>query len=169
MQRAAASTSSPPSTPPEPPSKRQRLSNGLYNSISSTPQSDARSVEEALAVEDQKRTEALEREAANRGETNWYLSFKEPHSPATKTPLRIVSAGYAALDAADSALDRSTAEDDDPRGTPQLQGRRSFGKFNRKVEVRSPNISIGSCLEVLTETARSRRLFLRLIFRVGLI
>ena len=137
MQRAAASTSSPPSTPSEPPSKKQRLSNGLSNSSPSTPQSDAQALDEVLAAEEQTRNEALELQAAQRGDTKWYLSFQQPQSPVVKTPLRIVSASYAALDSTSSAIDYSAEENDYSTIPPQIQGRRSFGKFNRKLEVHS--------------------------------
>ena len=137
MRRGAASPDSSPSTPDERPSKKQRLSNGSYASTpSSTPRSDAQAVEEALAAEEQKRTEALEREAADRGETKWYLSFKEQQAPMAESPLRIVSAGYSTLDAATHPKDRSSEEDADLDVPQQVKGRWSFGKFNRSLEVR---------------------------------
>ena len=142
MQRGAASQSSSPSTPEERPPKKQRLSNGSYNSApSSTPRSDAQAVEEALAAEEQKRTAALEREAADRGESKWYLSFKEPSKLAVESPLRIVSAGYSTLDAAKPAKEQSPdsdgeEEEEEAHATPRIHGRRSFGKFKRKGEVR---------------------------------
>ena len=146
MQRAAASSPSPsnttsaPDTPPS--SKRQKLSNGSHNSTPSstpTPRSDAQAIEEALAAEEQKRNEALEREGARRGETKWYLSIQEPALPAVKpTALRVVSAGFAALDAESAVQPGLLSEDEDATGSrrPQMSGRRSFGKFNRKLEVR---------------------------------
>jgi len=145
MQRAAASsptssnTADSPDTPPS--SKRQRLSNGSHNSTPSstpTPRSDAQAIEEALAAEEQKRNEALEREGARRGETKWYLSIKEPESPVVKpTALRIVSAGFGALDGGVPSQPDVASDEDDATGMrrPQMSGRRSFGKFNRKLEV----------------------------------
>lgn len=159
MQRAAASSPSPsnttsvPDTPPS--SKRQKLSNGSHNSTPSstpTPRTDAQAIEEALAAEEQKRNEALEREAARRGETKWYLSIQEPQSPAIKLPaLRIVSAGFGALDSASAVQPDAASDDDDVarKGRPQMSGRRSFGKFNRKLEV---------CLNAQPLSARSRLL-----------
>jgi hypothetical protein len=139
MQRSAASPASLPSTPPDPPSKRQRLSNGSHISTpSSTPRSDAQAVEEALAAEELRRTEALEREAADRGETKWYLSFEEPQPSIQESPLRIVSAGFSMLDATRPAADRSSEEDVDV-DVPTAKGRRSFGKFNRSLEVCDSN------------------------------
>ena len=133
MQRASASPASAPSTPTEYPSKKQRLSNGSYNSTpASAPSSDAQAIEKALAAEEQKRTEALEREAAHRGESKWYLSIREPQVPAAESPMHIVSAGYSTLD---TAQDRFSEEEGEGGAVPQVTGRRSFGKINRVVEV----------------------------------
>ncbi|KAK4542265.1 hypothetical protein LTR36_006918 [Oleoguttula mirabilis] len=146
MQRASASPSSSPSTPTEPPSKKQRLSTGSYNSTpSSAPRSDSQAVQEALAAEEQKRTAALERQAADRGESKWYLSFKEPQTSATESPLLVVSAGYSMLDAASTAKERSSEEEGTEATRPSIAGRRSFGKFNKVVEKQqNPDLSSDS-------------------------
>lgn len=137
MKFMSRGPNSSPSTPPEPSSKRQRMSNGSYASTpSSTPRSDAQRIEEAKAAEEQKRTEAVEREGVQRGETKWYLSFKEPPRTTPQTPLRIVSAGFSTLDASDAAKNKSSDEDENVDEVPQETGRRSFGKFNRAIEVR---------------------------------
>ena len=140
MQRSANSTPSTPEAPTEPPSKKQRLSSGVYNvSPPSTARSDAQAVQEALAAEELKRVEAREREGADKGETRWYLNIKNVEAAAKGTPIRIVSAGYSTLDAANSAKGRllEDVEDDSTELTrPQMPGRRSFGKFNKAVEVR---------------------------------
>jgi hypothetical protein len=111
------------------------MSNGsAYNSSPSTPHSEARAIQEAIASEERKRAEALEREAADRGETKWYLSFREPQ--VSESPLRVVSAGYSALDA--GTMKTSLEEDEEDEAgfrKPIVTGRRSFGKFNRKIEV----------------------------------
>jgi len=136
MQRAAASPSS-PSTPPGPPTKKQRLSNDSAASTPSTAQlSDAQIVEEALASGEQRRTQALEKEAADRGETKWYLSFTEPRAFTAQQPMRVVSAGYSMLDH-DVPRERVEQEEDgsEPE-TANVPGRRSFGNFNRTIQVR---------------------------------
>ena len=160
MQRAAASPSSSPTTPSEPPSKKQRLSNGSYNSSpSSAPRSDAQAVEEALAVEEHKRASALEREAAGRGETKWYLSFNEANSPPVQAPLRVVSAGFSTLDAAGATKEENDDEEDEEATTvPQMKGRRSFGKFNHALEVRFVDNSRWPRLLVRTETTECQPL-----------
>lgn len=132
MQRAAASDASTPSTPAEPAAKKQRLSNGSFKS---TPVSTPKSEVEAPTPEEQKREEAFAREAAARGDSKWYLSFQEPQSPAVLSPLRIVSAGYGALDSAGAAQEQASDEEEE-NARPQMAGRRSFGKFNRATEVR---------------------------------
>lgn len=136
MQRAAASSpSSAPSKPPEPSSKRQRLSNGTYNATPSSQASDDQTGGEIVISERQKRDKPVEFEGADRGDTKWYLSFKQTTSTPVKAPLRIVSAGFGALDAAQPPSGKSDEEDEDLSGAANVQGRRSFGKFNRKVEV----------------------------------
>jgi hypothetical protein len=134
MQRVAASPSSP--TTPGPPLKKQRLSNGYVASTSPIAQtSDVREMEEVLPAEEQKRTQALEREAADRGETKWYLSFTEPRTPIPHPPMRIVSAGYSMLDH-DVQKERVEQEEEGGAGVVNVQGRRSFGNFNRNSQVR---------------------------------
>ncbi|KAK0663203.1 hypothetical protein DIS24_g1284 [Lasiodiplodia hormozganensis] len=119
MQRAAASHSSPkdsPSTPNGPPAKRQRTSAA---SSPATP-SDLEAVNAAIAAEELKRSQAIEKAAAEAGETRWVLSFREPEKEARqRSALCVVSAGYAALD-----NDDDSDEEDD---APQV-GRMSFGK-----------------------------------------
>jgi len=128
MQRAAASDSKSPRTPSEPAAKKQRLSNGSFNSSPAPPQNPH---PEAPSAEQQRREDFLAREASERGETKWYLSFQEAPSPAISSPLRVVSAGYGALDSR-RAGELSSEEDED---VPQMQGRMNFGKFSRKAEV----------------------------------
>ena len=133
MKRAEASKPSSPRTPAEPAAKKQRLSNG---SVKSNPALTPRSVAERAADEEEtKREEGFAREAAARGDSKWYLSFQQPQSPAVSSPLRVVSAGYGALDQSETTRDRSS-EDEEERERPQMAGRRSFGKFNKAVEVR---------------------------------
>lgn len=156
MQRTAPSPASSPRTPQEPASKRQRMSNGSHMSTpASTPNSEAQRLEDALASEECKRVEAIEREGAGRGETKWHLSFQKPPVAQSESPLRIVSAGYSALDVVGKA--RSSEDDDEEAVKPQIQGRRSFGNYKSKAVVRSPQALTRSRLLVSTETAESQR------------
>ncbi|KAK4565880.1 hypothetical protein LTR86_003729 [Recurvomyces mirabilis] len=143
MQRASASPSSTPSTPSDPPSKRQRLSNGTFNSIpSSAAQREARLVEEAIAAEAKKREDALEREAADRGESKWYLSYKQPNTPGAESVLKVVSAGYSSLDGAGTTRGEDSDEELVEQARPKFVGRKSFGKFNKTVEKQqNPDLS----------------------------
>lgn len=117
MQRTGAA----PSTPSQPPAKKQRLSNGSALGSPATPNEQDSS--------------------AQQGETKWYLSFKAPEAPVAQSPLRIVSAGYSSLDATGRA-----GEDEDEEPAPRaIPGRKSFGKFNRKIEkAQNPDLSSSS-------------------------
>ena len=126
MQRAAASM--PPSTPQSqtqpaitPPSKRQKLSNGT-TSLNTTP-SEAQLIQSALDEDAAKREEAIERLAEEAGETKWVLSTIDGDTEVGVKGLRVAMAGYSDID------------QDGLR--PAMQGRKSFGKFNRELEVGS--------------------------------
>ena len=128
MQRAAASNPSPttPSTPDLPSAKRQRLE----DPSPITPSLDAQAFQAALAAEEAKRTEALDRQGAGAGETKWVLSYHEERLEGNKVVFRITSVGYAGVDDANG----NNGEVEEPwRG--QMVGRRSFGRFNRALEV----------------------------------
>ncbi|SMQ53581.1 unnamed protein product [Zymoseptoria tritici ST99CH_1A5] len=130
MQRG--SVSSPPSTPAEPPAKKQRMSNGGFTSSPApSPRTDNEIMEQAAAAQEQKRAAAIEQEGVSKGETKWYLSFKAPQTPAVESPLRIVSAGYSALDAVDRRAAQNSDSEDDESAKKNMPGRKSFGKFGR--------------------------------------
>ena len=83
MQRAAAtaaakeSSQKPSSTDPNTPSpKRQKLGyNDTTQSPSGTPTSDLEAISAALAAEEEKRREAVTRQAAEAGESEWVLDY----------------------------------------------------------------------------------------------
>lgn len=136
MQRAAASGGSTPSTPAEPAAKKQRLSNGSHVSTpASASASGANTPIEAQTPDEQRREEIFAREAAARGDSKWYLSFQEPQQAARPSPLRVVSAGYGALDTSGAADIDSSDDEVEESVRPKVSGRRSFGKFNKAVEV----------------------------------
>lgn len=120
MQRAAASPSSTPSTPDGPPSKRQRLSTGSHNSLRTPDYGEA--VQAAIAAEELKREQALEKAAADAGETRWVLSFRDEDNSG-KGMLRVVSKGFAEIDR-DEGWEASEEEE-----KPMVGGRMSFGKI----------------------------------------
>jgi hypothetical protein len=111
MQRTGASPATPstPSTPAGPPSKKQRLSNG--GAIASPVSGPVDSSDE----------------------TKWYLSFRAPQLHPAASPLRVVSAGFSTLDA--RGRDEVSSEEEETEAPrPQMPGRKSFGKFNKKLE-----------------------------------
>jgi hypothetical protein len=126
MQRAATNQSSPDSTPPSSsgrPSKRARLSNGTALPI--TPSAHQNAIKSALEAEEQKRLLALEKHAAENGETRWVLEVQEAKLPAARP--NVVSAGFGEIDALDGAYD----EQDDSMAEDHISsnGRRTFGNF----------------------------------------
>jgi hypothetical protein len=135
MQRGSAA--SPPASPMEPAAKKQRLSSGGFNSspAQSPRSSDNDALEQAAAAQELKRAEAVAREGAMKGETKWYLSVQPRTEPVVESPLRIVSAGFSTLDAADRRpepdSDEDEEEEEEQSSAPHMPGRISFGKFGR--------------------------------------
>lgn len=118
MQRAAASAAtkapqSPAAEEDQRSSKRPRLSTEPSSPV--TPQSDLEAISAALAAEEEKRREAIARQAAEAGESEWVLDIPA----ANYNPRPIVL-----------AADSLDAEDEAPRG-----GRRAYGNFMRKKPV----------------------------------
>ncbi|KAI9042037.1 uncharacterized protein KD926_006161 [Aspergillus affinis] len=120
MQRAAASAAAnEPSQPPadSTPSPKRHRNGQAQNESPATPQSDLEAISAALAAEEEKRREAVNRQAAEAGESEWVLDFD---GAAQYTPQpRVVTA---------NSLD---ADDDDM----MYGGRQSYGNFKRKKRV----------------------------------
>ncbi|KAI5250544.1 hypothetical protein E4T42_04953 [Aureobasidium subglaciale] len=127
MQRASASAST-PSTPTTPdgtrPSKRQRTEAAVSP--------DVRAFQEAAAVEEAKKNAFIERAAAEAGETKWVLSVSDEKHKKPASSLRIVEAGYGAIDS--GAPIPESGDDEDEGQSAGMAGRRSFGRFNKAVE-----------------------------------
>ncbi|TID13412.1 hypothetical protein E2P81_ATG11635 [Venturia nashicola] len=135
MQRAAnASPKSTPSTPDGPPSKRQRLSYGS-NASPATPSSDQRAIQAALAEEEMKRSVAVERQAAEAGESRWVLSVQQPK--IAPPAFQIVQASFAELDSTVSDDDQEEGEYNDSPAGKTVAGRMSFGKVAKPASVDS--------------------------------
>lgn len=93
---------------------------------------DQRAIQAAAAAEDAKRQAALERAAAESGDTRWVLSFEDQRASAPpKLALRVVQTGYANLDVPSTTRPAEDFDED----KPVMVGRRSFGKFNKVLEV----------------------------------
>lgn len=137
MQRAAASSplaqGSPSSQPGTPASnKRQRTDeNASPTPFNVNELADQRAVEKAMAEEEAKRQAALDRAAQEAGDTRWVLNFEDKDAQEKKTGgLRVQMASFATLDRGAARIELDVEED-----KPVAGGRRSFGKFNKKLEV----------------------------------
>ena len=132
MQRAAASSS--PSlneSPEQPPTKRQKI----VNDPSESPRAEgAPNVSTLISVDEQKRQQTLARLAAEAGDEKWTLNAQHlpVAEPRDADGLCVVNMRYS----------RSTLNEPDFQveeagklSNGQSQGRRSFGKFNKKLEV----------------------------------
>ena len=124
MQRAAASTSSmsqPHSGGSDaPPPKRQKVSSVPFSTATSL--SDLPLIQVALAEEEEKKKgKAIGRPAEEAGETDWILSTVNGDGGQGVEGIRVANAGYSDID--------------QEAWRPSMIGRRSFGKFNRELEV----------------------------------
>jgi hypothetical protein len=136
MQRAAASpTSSSPITAEEPSPKRRKKNDEPVAShrVKFDEETNRRTLQEAEEAEEAKRQAALERQGIAAGDTRWSFSFTDDEDDAQHHVLRVVSTGYASLDSlrVKSESDESSIEDN----KAAMVGRRSFGNFNKVVEV----------------------------------
>jgi hypothetical protein len=151
MQRGAASPSSAPGTPHSPSTPNNEPSAKRHKSAHNTPQSesefdvralaDQRAVMAALEDEEAKRQAVLERQAAEAGDTRWVLRFGQEAWQTKERGhggegLRVVEAGFASIDTPQKSTE---VYEDEER--PAMVGRRSFGRFNRAIEVCCPSAS----------------------------
>ena len=123
MQRAAASTPSVPQsqarTSDSSPSKRQKVS--AAPSWPATLSSDPQLKQVAFAEGEEERETPTEKLAEEAGETNWVLSTVNVNAANDTGRIRVARAGYCDID--------------QEAWRPALVGRRSFGEFNRELEV----------------------------------
>ncbi|KAL4882224.1 hypothetical protein BJY04DRAFT_50369 [Aspergillus karnatakaensis] len=122
MQRAAASAATKESSQPasnsgtkESPPKKRRVSEGPNEPA--TPSSDLEAISAALAEEESRRKDAVARQAAEAGETEWVLDFGGADDVNQYAQHPVVLADYS-LDA-----------DDDDLG---YGGRQSYGNYKKK-------------------------------------
>lgn len=141
MQRAAASSPlSSPSTPDRTSAKRQKLSSDAsplapfdINALA-----DQRAIETALASEEAKRQIALDKQALEAGDTRWVLNFEQNGSKESgqqRGNLRIQKSSFAAIDRNAAVTPKTVPREEEISDNAIIAGRRSFGKFNRKLEV----------------------------------
>ena len=127
MQRADAASPTTPDTPDSPSAKRQKLSNV---SSSNTASNETQAVQAATGAEEVKNVEALESQTRDGVETKWILNFDEEVTGTDHRTWRVINASHAELDTGMS----SQGYGEEP-WRPKSVGRRSFGKFNRALEV----------------------------------
>ena len=129
MQRGATSSPITESIPHH-PSKRQRLSSGKGSATTTSP-ADSRAIQAAIAAEEAKRQAALDRQALEAGETKWVLSVREESGKDVNGVLKVMK-----MEEEDVVL--REGEDEDAVKVPWSDGglgRRSFGMFNKALEV----------------------------------
>ncbi|PQE34099.1 zinc knuckle protein [Rutstroemia sp. NJR-2017a WRK4] len=137
MQRAAASSPTSPSTSTveEPSPKRQKMAHTTPTKFNVDNLADNRAIRAALEEEEAKKQAALDRAAAEAGDTRWVLSFEDrKHLDKPTSTLRVVQAGFANLDLPSPIQAHSGYDDVAVEDKPAMVGRRSFGKFNRVLE-----------------------------------
>lgn len=134
MQRGAASpTNSIASNSPA--NKRAKLNNGFAHP-KSVPLADQEAFHLVQAQEDAKREAVLGKLAEEAGDTKWVLATPSIARPS----LNIVNAGYGIIDSSratplDADVDLEQDEEEQRLDRPQLTGRKSYGKFNKQLEV----------------------------------
>lgn len=137
MQRAAASSpQTPHETPPEPPNKRQKLANVSPGSAKGASSMILPSNE---TTENQKLEQTLARLAAEAGDEKWTLNSDSTsnRSVSSKYDIHITNVGYNTIDFEEPSNERrkENFEPSLPSPKPRFFGRKSFGKFNKKIEV----------------------------------
>jgi hypothetical protein len=157
MQRASASTPTTPTTPDgSRPSKRIKTEAAI------TP--DARAFQEAAAAEEAKKNAFIERAAAEAGETKWVLSLSDNKQTTATPALRIVEAGYGAIDS--GAPIPESDDDEEEERSAGMAGRRSFGKFNKAVEVSTISFPRPRKTLTLSASTQPRPLIIRIRTRL---
>jgi len=140
MQRAANSPTTPTAVDEPSPKRRKTHSPSAAAKFNVDALADRSAIQAAIASEEAKRQAALDKQAAEAGDTRWVLSFEDPKSlpVSPATVLRVIPAGFAHLDAPISEVKHIDDSEDDK---PAMVGRKSFGKFNRVIEV-GPDLSL---------------------------
>lgn len=109
-----------------------------------------RAVDKAIAEEEAKRQAALEKQGTEAGDTRWVLSFEDQKAAAASQPLalRVVSAGYASIDVTVPRTFETIDGEESSEDKPVIVGRRSFGRFNKKLEVSALRFSMASHVDI---------------------
>lgn len=141
MQRAAAAPTPASFLTEETSTKRRKKEPNISSSLK--PKTDAlidrNAVLEALAVEEEKSIAVLDKLATASGDTRWVLEYKEHAQPTSASVLQVTQIGFAGLD---EGLSTTSPKADEPSEVSIMSGRRSFGRFNKSLEVGNLDISI---------------------------
>ena len=142
MQRAAASSPNAPSSPgqpgtPDSASKRQKL-DSPQNHVDDL--ANQKAIQAAIEAEDRRVQAAVDKAAADAGDTRWTLNFTQAPKPQPAGTMRVQQMSFANIDRPPAVI---RSMDDDEGDKALAGGRRSFGKFNRKLEKRSEERRVG--------------------------
>lgn len=162
MRRAAAASPvispSTPSTPEGPPLKRRKQIDGEdtipFDVKELANQAKIRAVMEQEAAKQQA---LMDKVAAEAGESRWVLNFQDSEDGQREsTSMKVVQMGFADVDRRPEnktikSEEEQEQEDEILLEQSLLTGRRSFGKFNRTIEVRSLNIFL-NCASYITRS-----------------
>lgn len=137
MQRAAATSPLAPSSPSTPDqfgsNKRQRtdsVASPLTFNVNEL--ADQKAVRDALEAEEKRTQAALDKAARDAGDTRWVLNFEQKPKQQSTGTMRVQSMSFAGIDRVPPVIWSM----DEEEGDKSIGGgRRSFGKFNRKLEV----------------------------------
>lgn len=135
MQRSAAANKSraPTEGTRTPESKRTRVSTEASPEPAAEPSSDLEAISAAIAAEEEKRREALSKQAAEAGDTEWVLDYPGVNQQAAR-PIVVTA----------ESLDD---EDDDE----SFGGRQAYGNFKRKTKTVCFAVLLGYFETLLTE------------------
>lgn len=136
MQRAAAITNDMSELSTDQPSSKRRKIAGSQSGSNN----DIQVIKAAVASEELKRAEAMERQAERAGETRWFLSFQDESQGAMEAGtsnskgLQVIQTGFASIDEMASGSGQEETKMDHP-GKPRGVGRMNFGNFSHASEV----------------------------------
>ncbi|KAH6624652.1 hypothetical protein B0J18DRAFT_185226 [Chaetomium sp. MPI-SDFR-AT-0129] len=143
---AAAATSSTPTTSNSPvntpsndgPTKRRKVSHTASTSAAgspaTTPLFDQQAIKAALEQEEKRNRAAIEKRAAELGDSHWVLEGATSAPPRIARPLlNVVPIGFAQIDGSTAAAaSGQDGYDDDPFDMGGVSGRPQFQRFNMK-------------------------------------
>lgn len=157
MQRAAAIPLPPsPSTSDAPSPKRQKTDKSTTPKFNVSTLTDQKAIQAAIEREEAIRQAAVDKAAAAAGETRWTLNFKQGLHDTGKSSVHVIQAGFAAIDKSTDRIVDVEEEEEQESQRPAIAGRKSFGKFNRTIEVCRQVLALQDEFDRSIETAQER-------------